>query len=210
MTKKRVIKGSGDMQGFRYEQRKKKRMNRMLNVAISIVTILILFFAYQIFFGSPSTEEVTSDEVVVEEEQESVDTAEEMQESSDEADKEESNSEETEEEPIEEEETEEKELESVPDGEWEPIGTEQTDFTPNFSSGSTNWSEMEKAIRYATGLDHNMTVWRIENGGSPTRARGVVSGPDNPGQPYEVYIEWIDGQGWKPVEKNQLSTNPYR
>lgn len=199
------------MQGFRYEQRKKKRMNRVLNVAISIVTILILFFAYQIFFGSPSTEEVSIDiaeEEELEAEQELIDSSEELDESA--IDDGRAENMESGEEPIEEEELEEEELELVPDGEWEPVGTSQTEFTPNFSSGSTNRIEMEKALRYATGLDHNMTVWRIENGGSQTRVRGVVSGPDNAGQPYEVYIEWVDGQGWKPVEKNQLSTNPYR
>ncbi|MFC0561877.1 YrrS family protein [Halalkalibacter alkalisediminis] len=197
------------MQGFRYEQRKKKRLNRVLNVAISIVTILILFFAYQIFFGSPSTEEVTTNEIVEEEEQELTESSEETQETSAEMESEE-NKPEINEESTEDEVIEEEDLEMVPEGEWEPVGTEQTEFTPNFSSGSTNRLEMEKAIRYATGLDHNMTVWRIENGGSPTRVRGVVSGPDHPGQPYEVYIEWVDGQGWKPVEKRQLTTNPYR
>ncbi|ARK29254.1 YrrS family protein [Halalkalibacter krulwichiae] len=201
------------MQGFRYEQRKKKRINKILNVAISIVTILILFFAYQIIFDNDSSEEAMTEEV-----EEAIDS-DSSRDTSDVSQEVPITTEDTEEENIEEEgsneeqeedELADEELEPVPDGEWQPVGTEQTEFSPNFSSGSTNRNEMEKALRYATGLDHNMTVWRIENGGSETRARGVVSGEHNHNQPYEVYIEWIDGEGWMPVERNQLSSNPYR
>jgi cytoskeletal protein RodZ len=198
------------MQGFRYEQRKKKRMNRMLNVAISIVTILILFFAYQIFFGTPS-QEVAMEDVSEQTEVNSIpDPIEQNNEAQDEAEEEEkdiANEEAVEIEGIEDDDS----FDNVPDGEWQPIGTDQTEFTPSFTEGTQNRNEMEKAIRYATGISQdNMILWRIENGGSPTRVRGVISDKVNTNQPYEVYIEWIDGQGWMPVEKTQLSSNPYR
>ncbi len=102
------------------------------------------------------------------------------------------------------------ELEAA-DGEWEPVGTEQTgEFNHDFEKGTTNWNEMERALRYATGLDDNMIVWWIKNGGSPTTAIGYVSAPDEQGTPYEVKIEFIEGEGWKPLEKEKLASNPYR
>ena len=199
------------MQGFRYEQRKKKRINRVLNVAISIVTILILFFAYQIFFGTTTsevmTEEMTdeeetdfaSEEKTIESEQEEVDTSETSESEIEPAVEDED--------AIDNEETE----EPASDGEWQPIGTEQAEFTPGFTEGSLNRLEMEQAVRYATGISQdNMILWRIENGGAPTRARGVISEKATPDLAYEVYIEWVDGQGWMPVEKNELESNPYR
>lgn len=197
------------MQGYRFEQRKKQRINRILNIAIGVVVLLILVFGAQIFFGSSPSEEAALDqEDPVEEEPEResitdpaepVEQPEEPAEQEDEIDEQEIDSDA------------ERDLEPVPDGEWEPVGTSQTgEFAPDFTQGSTNWNEMERALRYATGLDDNMIVWRLENGGSPTRARGVVSAPDSQEQPYEVFIEWIDGRGWMPVEKQQLTANPYR
>jgi cytoskeletal protein RodZ len=195
------------MQGYRYEQRKKKRVNRTLNVAIGIVTILIIVFAVQIFFSSTSSEEVLTEvdqEGEIEKnESEITDSAETNKETDESEIGEGYDNESTDE--SHEEELDEEELEPVPDGEWEPIGTTQTgEFTPDFNEGSTNWNEMVKAIQYATGFEE-MTIWWLGNGGSQTRARGEVTPKGNPNEKYEVYIEWIDGQGWKPVEKNKLN-----
>lgn len=195
------------MQGYRFEQRKKQRMNRILNMAIGIVVILILIFGAQILFGSSPSEEVmieSEDDSNEEIQQPSVPDPV-QQENQTEEDSDSIDTSETDEE-IDEEET-----EPVPDGEWEPIGTSQTgEFSHDFNRSGTNWAEMTQAIQYATGLDENMIIWRLENGGSPTRARGVVSSPDSQDRPYEVYIEWVDGHGWMPVEKQQLSSNPHR
>ncbi|MFC0473599.1 YrrS family protein [Halalkalibacter kiskunsagensis] len=192
------------MQGYRYEQRKKKRVNRILNVAIGIVTILIIVFAVQIFFSSTSSEEVLTEVdqngEIEENEPESIADPVEKNKENNQSEAVEENEHESTEEQLDEE-----ELEPVPDGEWEPVGTSQTgEFTPDFNEGSTNWNEMVKALQYATGID-DMIVWWIGNGGSATRARGEVAPRGNPNEKYEVYIEWIDGQGWMPVEKNKLN-----
>lgn len=187
------------MQGNRFEQRKKQRLNRFLNIAIGLVVLLILVFGVQIILDSSSNQDAIAD--TSEQEQSELNT---IPESNDVHEEVIANDE------VEEVEEVEEELEPVPDGEWEPVGTEQTgEFTHDFSRGSRNWTEMETALKQATGLDNNMVIWRLENAG-PTSARGVVSSPDSQSQPYEVIIEWIDGQGWAPVSKNQLSSNPYR
>ncbi|MCL7746911.1 YrrS family protein [Halalkalibacter alkaliphilus] len=193
------------MQGHRYEQRKKKRVNRILNVAIAIVTILIIVFAVQIFFSSTKSEEVSSENDLLDEiEERETESIPDPVETSEE----ESEPEIREENGLEEEnewDEEEQEHEPIPEGEWQPVGTSQTgEFTPDFSRNSTNWNEMVMAIQQATGFS-DMEIWWLGNGGSPTRARGEVSDKSNIGERYEVYIEWIDGHGWMPVEKNKVN-----
>ncbi len=200
------------MEGPRYEQRKKRRINRMLNIAIGVVVVLILIFGAQLIFGGSSSEQASTSKE--DEEQAAEHTVPDPIIKDDQGENINDEGEETSEDDMLDDDEQpdlNEELEPVPDGEWEPVGTEQAgEFSHNFDRSSANWTEMTRALRYATGLDENMIVWRLENGGSPTTARGVVSAPDQQEQPYEVYIEWIDGQGWKPIEKQQLQENPYR
>ncbi|WP_262421774.1 YrrS family protein [Bacillus aquiflavi] len=90
---------------------------------------------------------------------------------------------------------------------WKPVGTDQTgEHTTVFNKDSADWSEMENAISYATGLSHdNMTIWFLGNGGE-NKAIGTVTSKDNQ-QVYRVYIEWVDGQGWKPTKVEELYEN---
>ncbi|WP_238457419.1 DUF1510 family protein [Alkalihalophilus pseudofirmus] len=200
------------VQGTRFEHRKKKRMNTILNIAIGLVVVLIIVFAAQIFLGSSNTEEAaleiddeSEENVEVETEPEATVDPEEVADSPEEAPDEEALEEDEEEEG-----TEEDDLEPVEDGDWEPVGTNQSgEFSHDFTKGGQNWNEMERALRYATGLGDDMIVWRIENGG-PTSVIGTVSGPTEQTTPYQIQLDWVDGQGWMPVSKEQLSQNPYR
>ncbi|MBI0576437.1 YrrS family protein [Neobacillus cucumis] len=85
---------------------------------------------------------------------------------------------------------------------WEPVGTTQTgEHTPVYDTSSTDWQEMLNAISSATGLDQdNMIVWHLGRDRSKQNASvGTVSSKDKK-QNYTVYIEWVDGQGWKPTK----------
>ncbi|PLR78124.1 DNA primase [Bacillus sp. V3-13] len=91
---------------------------------------------------------------------------------------------------------------------WKPIGTSQTGEHPAgvYEQGSTDWQEMLQAVTYATGIDEsNMTVWRLENNGT-NRSVATITAKDTK-QPYRVYIEWVDKQGWKPVRVEELIEN---
>ncbi|RZT23809.1 YrrS family protein [Fictibacillus sp. BK138] len=80
----------------------------------------------------------------------------------------------------------------------EPIGTSQTGtHTSSYEEGSVDWNEKLKAIRLATGLDENMTVWKIANGGGPQKSVAEVSPDGKPGERYTVNLEWVDQKGWK-------------
>ncbi|MDT8861502.1 YrrS family protein [Alkalihalobacillus sp. MEB130] len=195
------------MQGYRFEQRKKKRENRILNVAIAVVTILIIVVAVQIFLGATKSEEASTENDLVEEIEETNETEviQDPVETNEEAREEEEPEVREEEDSEEETEMDEEFVEAVPEEDWSPVGTSQTgEFTPDFTKNGTNWNEMVRAIQQATGFS-DMTIFWLGNGGSATRARGEVSDRNNPSERYEVFIEWVDGQGWMPVEKNKIN-----
>jgi cytoskeletal protein RodZ len=100
---------------------------------------------------------------------------------------------------------------TIENPEWEPVGTTQSgEHTAVFDQNSADWQEMILAYSYATGIDkNNMTVWWNENGGAPNTAVGTVSekGSD---QAYRISIQWVEGQGWKPVKVEELIQNDKR
>ena len=90
---------------------------------------------------------------------------------------------------------------------WKPIGTTQTgEHVSLYDGKSVDWEEKKQAIAYATGLpSDSMIFWKIKNGGGPQKSIGIVSSRDSK-EKYRVYLEWIDGQGWKPVKMDILTT----
>ncbi|MFZ4451931.1 YrrS family protein [Salibacterium aidingense] len=223
---------NGNHQGFndenRYEMRKRKRMNRILNASILVVGALIVFFAVQLFLpgSEEASEEENQDNIENEEsEQTEEETAPEDNPQTD-------NQQETEQEDSPETNTENEQNQdndaneqnnqendnsvSTPDpeegeGNWEPIGTEQSgSFTHDFNRDSQNWAEMEAALRYATGLsEEEMETWQIENGGGPNKVTGTVSTSENADTPFQVTMEFIENEGWKPLKVERLDSNPY-
>jgi cytoskeletal protein RodZ len=97
--------------------------------------------------------------------------------------------------------------ETVINTSWEPVGTAQTgNHVSVYDKGSVDWNEKIKAISYATGLgEDNMYVMMVKNGGGPQKSIGVVQSKDK-SQKYRVHMEWIDGEGWKPVKMDVLKT----
>ncbi|MER2088600.1 MAG: DUF1510 family protein [Sporosarcina sp.] len=97
--------------------------------------------------------------------------------------------------------------ETVVNAAWKPIGTTQTgDHVSLYDGSSVDWNEKKQALAYATGLSQDsMIFWKIKNGGGPQKSVGIVSSKDS-SEKYRVYLEWIDGQGWKPVKMDKLTT----
>ncbi len=96
---------------------------------------------------------------------------------------------------------------TIENPDWKPVGTSQTgQHSTVYDSNSADWQEMLKAISYATGLDQsNMTVWFLGRDRSTADGSvGTVSSKDKQ-QKYRVYIQWVDGQGWKPTKVEKLS-----
>ncbi|MEH7482203.1 DUF1510 family protein [Neobacillus drentensis] len=90
---------------------------------------------------------------------------------------------------------------------WQPVGTSQTgEHTPVYDQSSADWQEMLNAISYATGLDKgNMTVYWLGRDRSTTNGSfGTVASKDKQ-QKFNVYLQWVDGQGWKPTKVEELA-----
>ncbi|MGI8316059.1 YrrS family protein [Halobacillus mangrovi] len=94
---------------------------------------------------------------------------------------------------------------------WEPVPTEQeTDGSHSilYKEGTQDWEELEQAARNATGLSEgDMITWFIGNNNSPTKAKATVSNKAKT-ENYRVYIEWVDGKGYKPTQVEVLNSNP--
>jgi cytoskeletal protein RodZ len=234
--------------GSRFNQRDQKRkVNKIYNIAITIVSILIVIVAISIFLSDDGTETkkaTTEPKQVAETEKgkvvdkpsgkeeetdsEKEDPAGDSEATEEDAEKEDSKAtEEDAEEKAEDDADPEKagdaelvEVEGSGDGNvastytsesWKPVGTEQSgEHTTSFEKGSVDWNEMSKAIASGAGIDEgNMKLWWLQNGGSSTTAIGTVSEGDNP-KTFRVYIEWVDGSGWKPVKVEELKTNDKR
>ncbi|MED1204724.1 DUF1510 family protein [Heyndrickxia acidicola] len=102
--------------------------------------------------------------------------------------------------------------ETITNSDWKPVGTSQTSGH-NYSSDSSSpdWQEKLKALGYAVGLaPSQMTVWYLEHGDSDNQAIGTITPKNHPDKVYRVYLDWVDGQGWKPSKVQVLDHNDKR
>ncbi len=198
----------------RYQQRsKRKKTNLILNGLIIAVILLIGFVSYSIFhtndennadkkqdsntnIGQEATDDETvnptneSDETTTEEEDAAVEEEEESENG----------------EIVTEGGSDSNVVKTIENPSWEPIGTTQTgEHAASYSDDSVDWNEQIKALSYATGLDSsNMTVQFLgNNNNDPQKSIGTVSSKDK-SEIYRVYIEWVDGSGWKPTKVEEL------
>lgn len=200
---------------------KQRKVNKIYNISIAVVSILIVIVAITIFFGKsavPKTETASSKTDSVKQSEENKKESSNGNEQEEEAfstTEEEQTTGTTEEELSESEKNaakadsgEQKAAEvDLAEGEagkpkvGEPVGTSQTGkHTTSFEKGSADWNEMTQALASGTGLDPaNMTILWLGNGGAPNKAVGTVSAKNDP-KKYKVYLEWVDGAGWKPVK----------
>lgn len=97
--------------------------------------------------------------------------------------------------------------ETVINTSWEPVGTKQKgDHVSVYQKDSVDWNEKVNAVSYATGLDaNNMYVMMIKNGGGPQKSIATVQSKDE-SEKYRVHMEWVEGEGWKPVKMDVLKT----
>ncbi|MGM9928586.1 MAG: YrrS family protein [Bacillus sp. (in: firmicutes)] len=201
---------------------KKRKVNRIYNILLSIVIIAILVVVVMIVKGNSEDEYIVSPEQNSAQQEEAT-KDEEKTPSDDTEDKENTSDGETEDEVDTEEETVETEglegasivensndsnvAETYVNENWKSVGTTQTgEHTVDFTKGSVDWNEMEQALAYGAGLEvDNMTLYWLGNGGT-NKAVGTIS-PKDKSATYRVYIEWVDGSGWKPYQVEKLKTN---
>lgn len=212
---------------------KRRKTNLILNLLIGLVILLIVVVSSAIFLGGNDNEAAIEDKSTQTEQNSEKTEAEKAPSKKDESTKEtaedraEIEDNVPEEQPAEETADDEQEEEVAPadkeqevvkeggDGEdvaktvvnpsWKPIGTTQTgEHANNFDTESTDWKEMLQAVSYATGLGQDqMTLWYLGNNGH-NKAVATIS-PKGQKEKSRVYIDWVDGQGWKPTKIEQVT-----
>jgi cytoskeletal protein RodZ len=216
------------MENLRFEQRHKKRqvkVNRIYNVLIVLVAVLIVFVGGQMMFGKSDKQENPNMATASEQQEktnkqnneDSMSIYEEAEETPPNSEEEAAEEEKTEEdsedvmaeesEPVIEENTDPSSdaARIITNPGWEPIGTQQSEpHTATYDSSSVDWNEMLQAVSYATGVGiDDMTVWRIGNNGGPNKAVATVSSKTSQ-QKYRVQIDWVENEGWKPLVVEEL------
>jgi cytoskeletal protein RodZ len=216
----------GNSRESRFGKReKRKKTNIILNSLIALVIILIIVVSAKIFFGGNNDQELAANEQTASEskqnEKNNEDKGNDIEQNKDKDEEKADNESEEEEKESEEnakEETQEDKEPVVTEGgsgpdvektienpAWKPVGTSQTgEHTAVYDQSHVDWQEMLSAISYATGVDQgNMTVWFLGNNG-PNSSVGTISTKDQ-SEKYRVYIDWVDGEGWKPSRVEVLN-----
>ncbi|MBD8032064.1 MULTISPECIES: YrrS family protein [Solibacillus] len=90
---------------------------------------------------------------------------------------------------------------------WPVYPTAQTgEHVSTFEKGHIDYEEKLKAIFSVIELEQeNSIVVRVNNNGNAKSAIAVVTSMDKE-QKYRVSIEWIDNEGWKPIQVEVLNT----
>lgn len=202
---------------LRSKKRQKKRQDRVLNILIATVVISIIVVATFILKKpAENSNEISSDQQTEnqqsEESEKDQSDKEEDDSSDDTSSKEDSEEDESEDEEsekeVQEEDSEDPVVDkSITDPNWKPIGTKQEgEHTSLYDGSSVDWQEKIDAISYATAINNDqLTVHWLKNGGAPNKAIGIASTIDE-SEMYRVYLEWVDGEGWKPTQVDVLNT----
>ncbi|ATP41222.1 hypothetical protein CSE16_14820 [Solibacillus sp. R5-41] len=90
---------------------------------------------------------------------------------------------------------------------WQAYPTAQTgDHVSIFEKGHIDYEEKLKAIFSILDIEQeNSFVWSVRNNGNAQSAIAVVYSKDKE-KIYRVSIEWMDNEGWKPIQYEVLNT----
>ncbi|WP_163537836.1 YrrS family protein [Gracilibacillus sp. YIM 98692] len=94
------------------------------------------------------------------------------------------------------------------EGNWEPVGTEQTGpHTIQFDKESVDWEEMLQAVEVATGIPtEEQIVWWIGRSGKQA-VEATISPSNNQNETFRVHLSWINEKGWQPTLVEELIEN---
>ncbi|WP_332647314.1 YrrS family protein [Lysinibacillus sp. 54212] len=204
-------------QTSRTHRRNLNKMDKTLNYLIAIVSILIVITLMVIFIGNDdkdtneiakeqqeNTESPVGQATEDDEQEEQEDEAQEPASEPNEAESEETETTETEQEdsgkvtvnastdPI---------VKEVWQNEsWQPYTTAQSgSHVSTFKKGHIDYEEKLGAIYSAIPLaKEDSILLRVQNNGNASSAIAVVTSKDKQSK-YRVSIQWVDGQGWKPI-----------
>lgn len=211
--------------GQRYARRAKRRKtNIILNTMIAIVIILILIVGGKIFFGGENKdkeqatgalttennkEQSQEDQSQQADKQTSEDKGADTDENIVDDEPDEENDEIVSDEIIETESDENNVEKVIVNPGWKPIGTEQTSgHQSSWTPGTVDWNEKLQAAAYATDIPvESMIPWWVARGDNPDNQAVLTVSAKGSSDFFRVYIDWIDGEGWKPTVVKKLIEN---
>lgn len=90
---------------------------------------------------------------------------------------------------------------------WQAYPTAQTgEHRSTFAQGDIDYEEKLQSIFSVVPIEQqDSIIWSVKNNGNAKSAIAVISSNDKT-QKYRVAIEWIEQQGWKPVQVEVLNT----
>ncbi len=90
---------------------------------------------------------------------------------------------------------------------WQAYQTVQTgEHQSTFTQGHIDYEEKLQSIFSVVPIEQQESIiWSVKNNGNAKSAIAVISSNDKT-QKYRVAIEWIEQQGWKPVQVEVLNT----
>ena len=90
---------------------------------------------------------------------------------------------------------------------WQAYPTTQTgEHQSTFSEGHIDYEEKIQSIFSVVPIEQQESIiWSVKNNGNAKSAIAVISSNDKT-QKYRIAIEWIEQQGWKPVQVEVLNT----
>ncbi|MCE4044649.1 YrrS family protein [Lysinibacillus fusiformis] len=196
-----------------------KKLDKLLNVLIGVVVVLIIITATYVFKWQDDAEQTVKDEPAQEEKNDNkeVDKEPVKEDEKDLAVEEDQAEEEHGSQPEENQQEQGEPEESTSDNpnvekvitnkNWQPTPTTQTgQHVSSYDSSSVDWSEKVATVTGVTGINQdNMIIWRMQNNGGPNSSIATVSTKDKT-QMYRVSMEWVDNEGWLPVKLEQLNT----
>lgn len=91
--------------------------------------------------------------------------------------------------------------------EWQPYPTAQKgEHRSTFAQGDIDYEEKLQSIFSVIPIKQQESIiWSVKNNGNAKSAIAVISSNDKV-QKYRVAIEWVEQQGWKPVQVEVLNT----
>ncbi|RUL57082.1 DUF1510 family protein [Lysinibacillus antri] len=199
---------------------KRKKMDRLLNILIAIVSILIILNLISIF--TDKDQNTKNDEVANTTDESSKDakiTDDTTEDRTSEEVDEETSDDETIDEPIGSDENLSSELivapsedpivdEVIVNPNWQSTPTKQTgEHVSAYTEGHIDYEEKLETFQNAVSLEpENIIVWSVKNNGSPNSSVAVLTSKDaERTDKYRVYIEWIENEGWIPVKVEKLN-----
>ena len=186
-----------------------RKMDRLLNYLIALVSILIVITAIIIFSGDDETptkpeqasevkDQIKQDEPQEEDSSTDIEDSEEVKENED-ISLTEQITELPSDDPI--------VVKAIVDTSWEPHKTTQIEpHATSYNPKSIDWQEQVTTLLTTTGLsEDDYILWWLGSDGTAQTSKGVISSKDKK-EMYRISLKWIENEGWKPVRMEILNT----